>query len=113
MKLKFSIAVAIITSISSISNTHADFTGDPALGGPMTTCKYYHTGEDKNKVIQTEFYASRIVFGGPCPTVLPDPDVEIVGNLDPSDPRYIDSPKIRQKIDDRHCVITIDTGNEV
>ncbi len=117
MKLKYSITVALITSIFLTNNSHADFTGDPALGGPMTTCKYYHTVEGET-VSPSHHFKSRIVFGSPCPILAPDPDSdgeihEIVGDLDPSDPRYIDSPKVRQKIDDRHCVITIDTGNEI
>jgi hypothetical protein len=117
MKLKLILAVTMTACLFPVQQSHAEFSGDPGQGGPMTYCRYFHTLEG-NKVSSLDIYETRLVFASTCPSILPPvgPDGElheIVGDLPATDPRHLNDPNIDQKVDDKNCVISIDSGNVI
>ncbi len=77
-----------IFALAIYSNaSHAEFSGDPGLGGPMLACKYYHT--ERNMVpLQSDLYKSVLVNGTECPRHDPPEGPLVVGNMKVTNPHY-------------------------
>jgi hypothetical protein len=89
--MRKTILLSLTTIALSIyaNDSHAEFPGDPGLGGPTLACKYYHT--ERNKIpLASDIYKSVLVSGTKCPKHDPQegPLHTVTGNMKVTNPHY-------------------------